>query len=633
MYHDFVRVAAAVPNVKIGQTEDNLNNILSLFHQAEEQGVEIISFPELSLTGYTCADLFLNSRLVRNAEASLQSLLSKTQHSDMVIIIGMPVLDNDRLFNCAIVVQKGKILGVVPKTFLPNNNEFYEHRWWSSGANVLADNILLAGQQCPFAYNLIFVSKGYNFSIELCEDLWAVIPPSSYQALNGSHLIFNLSASNELVGKHTYRKNLVAMQSAKCNAGYIYASSGFGESSTDMLFASSAIIAENGSIMAESNRFSNKPQMVVSEIDIERLRGERLRNDSFKRNMSGSLASYCQRISFEYRDSVGMRLSRMVSQTPFVPLADHLDQHCQDIFNIQSDALSVRLRNSGIKKAVIGISGGLDSTLALLATVAAFDKMNLPRKNIFGITMPGFGTTSRTKNNADSLMAHLNISHKEIPIIDATTQHFKDIDHSADKHDITYENSQARERTQVLMDYANKVGGLVIGTGDMSELALGWCTYNGDQMSMYAVNVGVPKTLVRSMVLWAAKRYNKETALILNDIADTPISPELLPHKDNAIEQKTEDVVGPYLLHDFFLYYFVRFGFGYEKILFLAETAFVGVYDKNTITHWLHVFIRRFFSQQFKRSCMPDGVKIGSVCLSPRGDWRMPSDASYKEFL
>lgn len=628
MYHHIVKVAAAVPTVRVADCMENANKILELIAKAEEQGVEIVCFPELSITAYTCGDLFFNTSLLANAEKAIEYLLHQTKELDIIALVGMPIMIDGRLFNTAVAFRKGNILGVVPKTFISNNNESYEQRWFASGKDIEQQYITLASCHCPFGADTIFTSAEYNFSIELCEDLWSVVPPSSYQALEGSHIVFNLSASNEVAGKNQYRRALVSQQSGRCNAGYVYVSAGFGESSTDLLFASSAMIAENGTILAESKRFALESQLIVSEIDIERLKHDRLHNDSFKNYRPQGKKSY-HRIEFETTPNRAFELTRNIDSHPFVPKGNGLDEHCHEIFSIQTNALVTRLANIGINRAVIGISGGLDSTLALLVTVEAFDRLGLPRSEIVGLTMPGFGTTPRTKDNSIALMETMGISTRQISIEKSVLQHFDDISHNPDIHDTTYENAQARQRMMILMNIANKENAIVIGTGDMSELALGWCTYNGDHMSMYGVNSGVPKTLVKHLVEWIA--HNKSTPTmtsILLDIVSTPISPELLPHKEGKIVQKTENIVGPYELHDFYMYYFLRFGFGSEKILFLAKNAFNAIYDEATIAHWLEVFMRRFFRQQFKRSCMPDGVKVSSVSLSPRGDLRMPSDTA-----
>lgn len=620
-----------MPVVHVGDCKANADEIFSLIEQAEKASVEVVCFPELSLTGYTCGDLFFNQSLLESAEQALSSLLERSKEFDVVAIVGLPIAAESRLFNCAVAFQGGSILGIVPKAFLPNSGEAYEGRWFTSGAKREFHDFVFCGEYVNFSRNLLFHSEGYTFAIEISEELFGVMSPSAEKALQGAHIIFNPAASSEQVGKNAYLRSLISHHSARCVAGYVYASAGFGESSTDLLFASSAFIAESGSVLAESERFSLKSQLIISEIDIDRLKHDRLRNDSFK-HYTQTYDSFTT-TSFN-EQSKEFQLTRRVGKQPFVPEGEGLAEGCREIFQIQTNALATRLSNAKIPKAVIGVSGGLDSTLALLVTVSAFDKLGILRENIHGITMPGFGTTSRTKNNSLDLMEQLGVSSATISIDAAVMQHFRDISHDPEQQDITYENSQARERTQILMDIANKEGAIVIGTGDMSEIALGWCTYNGDHMSMYGVNSGVPKTLIRHLVEWVARSiYTGETSKTLLDIASTPISPELLPAKDDQISQKTESIVGPYELHDFFLYYLVRFGFSREKILFLAKIAFSGDYDEATITKWLDTFIRRFFTQQFKRSCSPDGVKVGSVSLSPRGDWRMPSDISYKAFL
>lgn len=631
--YGFVRVAAASPSLKVADCDYNTDEILKQINEAESKGVSVIVFPELGITAYTCGDLFLQRLLLEEAEKSLQRICDATRDLSVTAIVGVPVEISGRLYNMAVVVAAGYIHGAVPKTFLPNYNEFYEKRWFSSSEELKAQSASLCGQCVPVGVNLIFKMSGFSFAIEICEDLWTPIPPSCAAALSGAEVIFNLSASNETTGKHAYRKALVSQQSARCIAGYVYAAAGAGESTTDIIFAGSSLIAENGSVLAEAERFSFDSQLIAADIDIERLRNDRLRNKSF------SLSEYrvLDNIQFEEididinKEEKEFALNRYVSSTPFVPAQDAtLDERCDEIFSMQVGGLAKRMLHVNGKTAVIGVSGGLDSTLALLVLVKTFDKLSLSREGIYGITMPGFGTTDRTYTNAIKLMRSLGVTIKEISIKDAVVQHFKDIEHDAGTHDITYENSQARERTQILMDYANKVNGLVIGTGDLSELALGWCTYNGDHMSMYAVNTGVPKTLVRTLVSWVAEtQMDQESKIILEDVMDTPVSPELLPAaEDGTIAQRTEDVVGPYILHDFFLYYVLRFGFSPAKIYYLAKHAFSGQYENEMILKWLRTFFWRFFSQQFKRSCLPDGPKVGSVNLSPRGDWRMPSDAA-----
>lgn len=632
----FVKVAAASPRMKVADCGYNSAQILDIVNAAQKQGVSVVVFPELCLTGYTCNDLFLQRALLDGALDALRWLCEKLSEIDTTVIIGLPLEIRNKLYNTAAVIDKGEIAGFVPKIYLPNYNEFYDKRWFSSGSEIIEGTTYTFGNKnIPVSPYLLFNKSGIRFASEICEDLWTAIPPSSHHCLAGADIVFNLSASNETTGKHNYRKNLISQQSARCISGYVYSSAGIGESSTDLVFSGSTLIAENGSILVEGKRFQQDNQLTISDIDIEQLRSDRLRNKSFV-DLGSSNTSICyQEVQLKSTYSHKIQLNRNINPTPFVPFGNSLDERCDEIFSIQTAGLMKRLEHTMIRHAVIGISGGLDSTLALLVAVKAFDLLSIPRENIVGITMPGFGTTDRTYNNAHLLMKSLNITIEEISIKNAVLQHFKDIGQDQDLHDITYENSQARERTQILMDYANKVNGLVIGTGDMSELALGWCTYNGDHMSMYAVNTGVPKTLVRTLVKWvSANHMTHDACSVLNDIIDTPISPELLPaDNEGNIAQKTEDVVGPYLLHDFFLYYVLRYGFSPKKIFFLATQAFHNKYDKAVILKWLKTFFRRFFSQQFKRSCMPDGPKVGSVNLSPRGDWRMPSDASVAIWL
>lgn len=632
MKFGFVKVAAAIPVVKVADCKFNAQQAETQIMVADGKGVQIVIFPELNLTGYSCGDLFSHNLLLEQAEMALMQIVNNTRQLDVISIVGMPVMVNSSLANCAVVFQKGKILGVVPKTYLPNYKEFYEQRWFASSLTYNdISTIRLCGQIVPFGRDLLFETPDTCFGIEICEDVWAPVPPSSELVLKGAEIIFNMSADTENIAKHQYLRSLLSQQSARCLSGYVFSSCGFGESTTDVVFAGNGLIYENGTLLAEAERFSFKEQMVVSEIDVERLRSERLVNTTFAASVRAHSGKPVRKISTEFVTGRDLSLSRYIDPHPFVPAGGKLlDERCEEIFSIQVAGLAKRLVHTNCKSVVVGISGGLDSTLALLVCVKTFDKLGLSRKGIIGITMPGFGTTDRTYNNALSLMSSLQVTTKEISIKDACIQHFKDIDHDMSVHDVTYENGQARERTQILMDYANKIGGLVIGTGDLSELALGWATYNGDHMSMYAVNSSIPKTLVRYLVNWVAQTgvdvLSRNTLL---DIIDTPISPELIPADENGnIKQKTEDLVGPYELHDFFLYYFLRFGTRPAKIFYLAEIAFKGVYDSTTIKKWLINFCRRFFNQQFKRSCLPDGPKVGSVSLSPRGDWRMPSDAS-----
>lgn len=635
MDYGFVRVAAAIPPVSVADCRANVEGIIGLMNEAAARGVQLVVFPELSITAYTCGDLFGHRLLLDEAEHSLQYLLEQTASLPLLSVVGMPVALATRIYNCAVVFSGGKIRGVVPKTYIPNYNEFYEARWFTSGADADFDEITLCGQQVPFGTNLLFRFGRATLGVELCEDLWTPCPPSSYHALQGADIIANLSASDELIGKHDYLLSLLKQQSARCRAAYIYASSGFGESSTDLVFAGNAIVAECGTVVAESERFSFEPQLVVTEVDVERLQGERCVTNTFS---SASVAGKpYHTVDCSDIPVVPVHYTRTVAPHPFVPShPETLDRRCREILDIQISGLAKRLLHTHARTAVIGISGGLDSTLALLVCVQAFDKLSIPRDRIVGVTMPGFGTTDRTYQNAIGLMQALGVTVREIPIREACIQHYKDINHDIAVHDVTYENSQARERTQILMDIANQTNGMVIGTGDLSELALGWATYNGDHMSMYAVSAGIPKTLVKYLVAWVARHRIEDAArAILLDIVDTPISPELIPADEQGnITQKTEDLVGPYELHDFFLYYMLRFGFRPAKIYYLAmRTRFDQPYDAATIKKWLTIFMRRFFNQQFKRSCLPDGPKVGSVAISPRGDWRMPSDASSAMWL
>ena len=636
MNYGFVKVAAAVPRVKIADCKYNAGQLESLIAIADGKGVQIITFPEMCITAYTCGDLFGQQLLLEEAEMGLMQILNNTRQLDIISILGMPIAVNSTVINAAVVIQKGKILGVVPKTYLPNYKEFYEQRWFTSALQVAEDNVRLCGQIVPMGTNLLFETSDTTFGIEICEDLWSTIPPSSTLALQGAEILFNLSADNEGIGKHSYLRSLISQQSARCIAGYVFSSCGFGESTTDVVFAGNGLIYENGSELAHNKRFSLEEQLVISEIDVERLRAERRINTTFAAS-KGTVPSDKKplRITTEFVNSKELNLTRTFDMHPFVPQGETLNERCEEVFSIQVAGLAQRLVHAGAKTAVIGISGGLDSTLALLVCVRTFDKLELPRKNIIGVTMPGFGTTDRTYHNALSLMKSLGITIREISIKEACIQHFKDINHDINIHDVTYENSQARERTQILMDIANQTWGMVIGTGDLSELVLGWATYNGDHMSMYGVNGSVPKTLVKYLVKWVAENdIDEESRITLLDIVETPISPELIPADENGeIQQKTEDLVGPYELHDFFLYYFMRFGFRPSKIYYLANIAFKDIYDEETIKKWLSTFFRRFFNQQFKRSCLPDGPKVGSISISPRGDWRMPSDASSATWL
>ena len=659
MKYGLIKVAAAIPGVRVADVEYNTQQIESLIAQAEGKGVEIIVFPELSLTGYTCQDLFRQQLLLDKAEEAVLVLLDFTRKLDIIAVVGLPVRIGGLIYNCAAVIQHGSLLGVVPKTYLPNYGEFYEKRWFASATDLMPQEIYLAGSPVRVSGEpLVFrTCDGVGFGIEICEDVWAPLPPSNNLALAGADIILNLSATDELVGKHDYLCSLLAQQSARMMCGYVYSSCGYGESTQDVVYGGNALIFENGQLLCQASRFALEPQMRIQQIDVDRLRADRQQNTTFRTAQCGATARFIDTRPVTPRD---FELIRTVNPHPFIPAEERMQERCEEILNIQTLGLCRRLQHTHSDKAVIGISGGLDSTLALLVTVRAFDRLGLPRQGIIGITMPGFGTTDRTHTNAVLLMNALGVSQREISIAKAVGQHFEDIGHDAAVHDVTYENAQARERTQILMDVANQVGGLVIGTGDLSELALGWCTYNGDQMSMYGVNASVPKTLVQHLIRHIAETHpqplpegrgvvtsSAETTgnkgiyappyregtgeglfSLLLDILDTPISPELTPaDAEGNIQQKTEDLVGPYELHDFFLYYILRWGFRPQKIFLLAQHAFRDKYDDDTIGHWLQTFCRRFFSQQFKRSCMPDGPKVGSVSLSPRGDWRMPSDA------
>lgn len=643
----FFRVAAASPSVKPSDVAYNLEQIAIMTDKADADGVSLLVFPELSVTGYTCADLFGQELLLRAAEQAVESLKTKSLAWQTAVLVGVPVPFAGRLYNCAALIKAGRLYGLVPKTYLPNYNEFYEGRWFSSARDFMPEpaTLFYAGEDVILSPLQVFQIGRARVAVEICEDLWTPLPPSSYHALNGADVIANLSASNEVLLKHAYRKDLIANQSARTVSAYVYSSCGFGESTQDLVYAASSVICENGAILAENERFKIEGSLIEADVDLDKLEALRRKQSTFGSVSPDGVSNTDLRTIYSIVDAgkaadtdFDACLLRYVEPLPFVPGGNpaELDSRAREITSIQVAGLATRLSHINCKTAVIGVSGGLDSTLALLITVMAFDKLGLDRRGVYGITMPGFGTTGRTYNNAIGLMNALGISVQEIPIGNAVMQHFQDIGQDPDNHDVTYENSQARERTQILMDLANKLNGLVVGTGDLSELALGWATYNGDHMSMYAVNAGVPKTLVRYLVKWATENYfgrDSEASAILSDIIDTPISPELVPAgKDGEILQKTEDLVGPYELHDFFLYHFFRFGYTPEKILFLAKKAH-GTYPQAVILKWEKTFFRRFFTQQFKRSCIPDGPKVGSVVLSPRGDWRMPSDASSRLWL
>ncbi len=640
MKNGFVTVASAVPTVKVADVAYNIGEIEKLMRQAEERGVEVVCFPELCVTGYSCQDLFGNRLLLEKSEEGLKQLLAATSGLDVIAIVGLPVQVDNGLLNCAVVIQQGEVLGIVPKTHLPNYNEFYEKRWFISATEALGREVALPGYSAVICSDpdIFVTSSGMKFGVEICEDVWAPVSPSASLTLSGADIMFNLSASDDLIGKHAYLKSLLSMHSARFICGYVYSGCGFGESTQDVVYGGNSLIYENGHLLCEGERFALKPQLSVAQIDVERIRGERMRNSTYS---NANPVTFVHMRMTNHLENKDVPFIREVNPLPFIPVGDEMKSSCEEILNIQTCGLIKRLDHTNSKKVVVGISGGLDSTLALLVCVRAFDRMGLDRKGIVGVTMPGFGTTDRTYSNAMSLMDNLGITVREISISRSVLQHFEDIGHDKDVHDVTYENSQARERTQILMDLSNQLGALVIGTGDLSELALGWATYNGDHMSMYGVNAGVPKTLIRYLVRYVAENdMDERSGAVLLDIIDTPISPELIPaDNDGNIKQKTEDLVGPYELHDFFLYYFLRFGFGPAKIYMLAEKAFdgsnaaAGKYTGEVIKYWLKVFVRRFFNQQFKRSCLPDGPKVGSVSLSPRGDWRMPTDASATMWL
>ena len=629
----FVKVAALSPTVTVANPEKNAETALAAIKKAAAEGVQVMVLPELHLSGYTCGDLFQQDRLIARCEEALNKIRKETASIQALIAVGLPMRLCDSLYNCAAVLQSGKILGVVPKQYLPNYQEFYEKRWFAPGNRLLSRQVTLCGETVFFGSQLFRLGNAV-IGVEICEDLWVPLPPSSHLVLTGANLILNLSASNELVAKNAYRRELIAGQSGRCICGYVYASAGVGESTTDLVFSGACTVAENGSILAESERFSRTGSRAVACIDVAKLSAERRKNGSFHDN-AVEFSEGIPTVTGVLPHLELCRMDRSYDPTPFIPRDQRTrEERCKEIFAIQAAGLAKRLSHTGLKRAVIGISGGLDSTLALLVASETMKLLQYPSENILCITMPGFGTTDRTYQNALELIASLGAELREIDIRPACIQHMKDIGHDPSIHDITYENTQARERTQILMDLANKSGGLLVGTGDLSELAMGWCTYNGDHMSMYGVNASVPKTLVRYLVDYVASRSDERTAAVLREVLDTPVSPELLPPDENGqIAQKTEENIGPYELHDFFLYHFLRFGFDREKLAFLAERAFDGRYSPEEVEKWLELFLKRFFSSQFKRSCLPDGPKVGSVSLSPRGDWRMPSDADRSIFL
>ncbi len=631
----YVRVAAAVPRMRVADCQYNAEEIKKQIIEATQEGVQVVCFPELSLTGYTCADLFFTQQLQKDALNALEDVCASTRDLPIIVLVGAPLKVDNNLYNCAFVMTDGEVIGVVPKINLPNTGEFYEKRWFSSGRDVLENNvnsirpriptIELWGNDVPFGIDLLFATKDYSFGIEICEDLWSPLPASTQLAIQGAEIIFNLSSSNCVTGKHAFRQRMITQQSARVHCGYVYTSSGIGESTTDIVFSGSTYIAENGDMLEIGDRFQLESSMIISEIDVERLRIDRQRNTNFTHDKHG----HYRHINVAPLEAEnGGPLHRHFTKTPFLPKRKESLEYCEDVLNLQVHGLLRRWQHTHAESLVIGISGGLDSTLALIVSVLAADRLGYSRSQVIGVTMPGFGTSGRTYNNALAMMEELGVSIHEIPIREMAIQHLNDIGHDLNNHDITYENAQARIRTLVLMDMANKYNGLVVGTGDMSELALGWATYCGDHMSMYGVNAGVPKTLVRYLVRYAAENiFGERLRETLLDVIDTPVSPELLPTDDNGnIAQITEDKVGPYELHDFFMYYFLRYGFTREKIAYMASLAFEGVYTEEVINHWLNIFMRRFFTQQFKRSCLPDGPKVIGVSLSPRGDLRMPSD-------
>ena len=630
MKDGFIKVAAATPKIKVADPAYNTEEILKIIDETEKNGASVLVFSELTISGYTCGDLFLQQPLLTECKNQLLRIVKATTDKDMLVVVGCPIIVNQKLYNCAVVINRGEILGIVPKTHLPNYSEFYELRHFTSGEG-LDEMVMIGDEYITVCANQVFTCENIPelvIACEICEDLWVPLPPSTYHAMAGATVICNPSASVETTTKESYRRSLVSNQSARLLAAYIYADAGEGESTQDIVYSGHHLICENGSVLAEAKRFTN--EIVYADIDVQKLAAERRKMTSFP---GGKVGDYIeQTFSLKIKEN---KITRTFPKAPFVPdNQDERDKRCDEILSLQSMGLKKRLEHTNCKHAVVGISGGLDSTLAVLVTARAFDLLDIPRENLICVTMPCFGTTDRTYQNAVSLIKELGATLKEVRIEKAVRQHFADIGHDENNHDVTYENSQARERTQILMDMANQYNGMVIGTGDMSELALGWATYNGDHMSMYAVNCSVPKTLVRYLVLYYAETTeNKKLSEVLMDVLDTPVSPELLPPVDGVISQKTEDLVGPYELHDFFLYYMLRFGFPKAKLYRMAKLTFDGVYDDETIKKWLDKFYWRFFSQQFKRSCLPDGPKVGSVAVSPRGDLRMPSDASPSAWL
>ena len=637
----FVRVAAAVPMMRVADCSYNVQQVKQQITEAVEEGVEIICFPELTLTGYTCGDLFFTQRLQQNTLSGLEEICNFTREKPVIVLVGAPLKVDNNLYNCAFVMTDGDVVGVVPKVNLPNTGEFYEKRWFTSGRAALQHSaeglipriptIELWCGDVPFGPELLFTTRNCCFGIEICEDLWSPLPPSTQLAIQGAELIFNLSSSNCVTGKHAFRRQMITQQSARVHCGYVYTSSGVGESSSDIVFSGSTYIAENGELLSEGDRFQHNSSMVIQEIDVERLRIDRQRNTNFTKDQHGRYRKV-NVAPIDKEEGFSEPVHRRFPQSPFLPAPEDSEAFSADAFAIQCNGLAHRWEHTGAESLVIGISGGLDSTLALLVAVQTADLLGYDRQRIIGVTMPGFGTSGRTYNNAVRLMELLGITQMEIPIRDSVTQHLQDIGHTGGQ-DITYENAQARIRTLILMDLANERNGLVVGTGDMSELALGWMTYAGDQISMYGINAGIPKTMVQFQIRYAANYwYSDEITAILTDIIQTPISPELLPTDENGeIAQYTEDKVGPYELHDFFMYHFLRYGFTAQKVAYMASLAFEDTYSEEEIRRWIEVFRRRFYTQQFKRSCQPDGPKVIGISLSPRGDWRMPSDVNEME--
>ncbi len=628
--YNILRVASISPELKVADIDYNIDRIMESASEAAKNGANIVLFPELAVTGYTCGDLFFQRDFIKSAEESLIDLAEFTSGSGITLIVGVPVEDSGKLFNCAAVISQGIIVGILPKSFLCNTSQYYEERWFSAARDIVSDEIIIGDFEIPFGIDLLFENeliKGLRFGVEICEDLWAVVPPSNSMAAAGATVIFNLSASDEYIGKYENRLSIVAHQSMRCMGAYVYSSCGPNESTSELLYSGATLVAEGGQIIAEGDRFEFNTQISYADIDIEKIVNGRMKNNTFGASHP-DLDYRILDVEFSYREI--SKFIEKINPDPFLPQEGEESQYFEEILNIQSTALAKRMRHIGIKNVVLGISGGLDSSMALLAVCATFDKLGLDRNGIHAISMPGFGTSQRTKGNAEILCECLGVNFELIDITDSTKLHFKDINHDLKNLDVVFENAQARRRTHILMDKANQVSGIVIGTGDLSEIAQGWSTYNGDQMSMYGINSGLPKTLIQGLISWIAdNKFSDNTAKVLKDIVDTPVSPELLPVDEKGeIDQKTEDKIGPYRLHDFFLYYMIQYSFAPDKIYLYAKVAFDGIYSENEIKKWITSFYKRFFSQQFKRSSMPDGIKISGVSLSPKADWRMPSDAS-----